>query len=92
MAGQPSREDIFKKRAPPLAALRAVLGNNAFLLSRRDFTCWAVPEAIGLCGFSVWISCLSCILQGISRLLPCFYRVPVDWFGPLYAIKASTTP
>ena len=28
----------------PRFSLRAVLGGTAFLLSRRDFTCWAVPD------------------------------------------------
>ena len=72
-------ESLPKERRQPRFDLRAILGNNAYLLSRRDFTCWAVPEALGFGGFFVWISCSSYILQG-------FYGVPLALFGPLYSI------
>ena len=63
-------ESLPAERRQPRFSLRAVLGANAHLLSRRDFTCWAVPEALGFGGFFVWISCSSYILQALATLPP----------------------
>ena len=59
-------ESLPRERRQKSFSPRSIAGAVAFLCCRRDFTCWAVPEALGFAGFFVWISTSSYILQGMA--------------------------
>lgn len=72
-------ESLPKARRQPRFGFGELVRAICFLLCRRDFTCWAVPEALGFAGFFVWITTSSYILQE-------FYGVSVATFGLLYCL------
>ena len=72
-------ESLPKERRQPKFSPYNLLHSVCFLMRRRDFLCWAVPEALGFSAFFVWIATSSYILQG-------FYGISVATFGLLYCL------
>jgi len=71
-------ESLPLAKRQPRFGLPEILRALAFLLRRRDFMCWAVPEAVGFSAFFMWIATSSYLLQG-------FYGISVELFGVLYS-------
>ncbi|KAL1515532.1 hypothetical protein AB1Y20_002154 [Prymnesium parvum] len=72
-------ESLPEDRRQPRLRCGSLLSNSAYVLRRREFLCYALPECAGFGGLFFWISSSSFILQE-------FYLIPVEYFGLLYSM------
>ena len=72
-------ESLTPERQQPSFNCASVLHGNLYLVHRREFLAFSVPEAVGFGGLFCWISSSSFVLQD-------FYQVPVVLFGLIYCV------